>query len=141
MRCGLYGKLPSKRDFIAHVDDLYDGNPGERIAKRFVHPRFDCVNELQRVGAAETLLRDDRLGRRLTRKKERGNAGRHSFRDITDQRTRNWTWSAGHSRHQSDGRRAAFDGERGFGLGCDAADFNLRRDGEHIRVVGGYSVQ
>ncbi len=65
----------SDRVIVADVEHLYYRNPGQRIAQLLVHSGFDLVDELQRVGAAESLLRDDWLGRRLTSQKEGATVG------------------------------------------------------------------
>src|SRR3954464_3127890 len=50
--------------YVNHLDDRYSR---QCVAQAVVHAWFDVVDQLQRVGAAEPLLRDDRPGSRLTR--------------------------------------------------------------------------
>jgi hypothetical protein len=66
------------------MDHLNDFDSRQRHPESAVNRGRYVVYELKRVRARVPLLRDDRLGSRLARKKESCDAGWHGTRNVTD---------------------------------------------------------
>ena len=118
------------------VDDLHDDNAGQGAAQIPIAARHQLVDELQGVGAAAALLRDDFVGVLAGRQQKRGDGRRHLLGNLANQFFRNRTRPTRHRRDKAKRRRAVGDGRPGFVQAADAANLDMGCDGREHESTG-----